>query len=54
LPTPAGLTWVLGPEAEVSAEFAKFHSSPQARPVMPEVPDQELPAEVPADAVSEQ
>lgn len=54
LPTPAGLTWVLGPEAEVSAEFAKFHSSPQARPVMPEVPDQEPPAEVPADAVSEQ
>jgi len=39
LPTPAGLTWVLGPEAEVSPEFAKFHRNPQARPVMPEVPD---------------
>jgi outer membrane protein assembly factor BamB len=37
LPGPAGLTWVLAPEAELNAEFAKFHRSPEARPVMPEI-----------------
>lgn len=51
LPTPAGLTWVLGPEAEVSPEFAKFHRNPQARPVMPEVPDADA---KPAEPVAEQ
>ena len=54
LPTPAGLTWVLAPEAEVSPEFAKFHGSPQARPVMPDVPNAEPQAEVPAEAGSEE
>ncbi len=54
VPTPAGLTWVLGPEAEVGAEFAKFHGSPQARPVMPDVPNQDPPAEMPAEAGSEE
>lgn len=37
LPTPGGLTWLLAPEAEVNAEFAKFHRSPEARPVMPAI-----------------
>ncbi|MEY3176489.1 MAG: hypothetical protein RLZZ436_4403 [Planctomycetota bacterium] len=47
LPTPAGLTWLLGPESELNPEFARFHRNPEARPVMPEVPAQDPQPEAP-------
>lgn len=47
LPTPAGLTWLLGPESELNPEFARFHRNPEARPVMPEVPSQDPQPEAP-------
>jgi hypothetical protein len=38
LPNAGGLTWLLYPRAELSAEFATYHQNPGQRPLMPDVP----------------
>lgn len=41
LPVPllAGLTWIVYPQAALAPDFARYHRNPEARPIMPDVPE---------------
>ena len=38
LPLGGGITWAIGPRAELNVDFARYHKHPSERPIMPDVP----------------